>query len=413
MLPKVEILLQQKRYTEAENLLKNLLPTDPNNIHLLTLLAEVYIQTEQYDLADSLIDNAIGLAPDEPNLFYHKARIAWRKRKLDEAEILLKEAIALDPLDAQFFARLANIQLGRKKYELALETANKALSLDAENLLALNTKSFSLNRLNRTEESRTTIEGALREDPNNSYTHANYGFGLLEQGNYKKAMEHFKEALKNDPSSELAQLGVKEALKAKYLIYRLFMMFAIRMGNLTAKYQWGVILGLYFGTKFLSKLAYSNEALKPFLLPIVFLLIAFAFSTWIINPVSNLFLRFNSYGKLLLDKKEILSSNLVALALIVCLTGIAGLLMLKDQRFMGLAFFGLTMMMPLSVIFSPLKYSNAVKIYITALAAIGIAAIANTFVTNEILNPISTVYLFGIVGFMWGYNFLAIKEDNE
>ena len=32
----------------------------------------------------------------------------------------------------------------------------------------------------------------MREDPNNSYTHANYGWGLLEKGNHKKALEHFK-----------------------------------------------------------------------------------------------------------------------------------------------------------------------------------------------------------------------------
>ena len=92
---------------------------------------------------------------------------------------------------------LANFKLSRKKYEEALEIANEALEIDAENILALNTRSTSLLKLNRKEESFETIEGALREDPNNAYTHANFGWGLLEKGDHKKALEHFREALKN------------------------------------------------------------------------------------------------------------------------------------------------------------------------------------------------------------------------
>ncbi|MCH5600269.1 hypothetical protein [Niabella ginsengisoli] len=63
--------------------------------------------------------------------------------------------------------------------------ADKALEIDAENLLGLNMRSSALVKLNRKEESFETIEGALRNDPNNAYTHANYGWGLLENGNAK------------------------------------------------------------------------------------------------------------------------------------------------------------------------------------------------------------------------------------
>lgn len=119
------------------------------------------------------------------------------------------------------------------------------MEIDAENLSALNARSTALNKLNRKEESFETIQDALREDPNDAYTHANYGWGLLEKGHHKEALDHFKEALANDPSFEYAQLGMLQAIKANNPIYRVFLKYSFWMSNLTAKYQWGVIIGFY------------------------------------------------------------------------------------------------------------------------------------------------------------------------
>ena len=76
------------------------------------------------------------------------------------------------------------------------------------------------------------------------------------------------------------------------------------MSNLTAKYQWGVIIGFFLGFRGLETIARNNEGLQPYLIPLNISITFIAFSTWIIAPVSNLFFRFNKYGQLLLDKKE-------------------------------------------------------------------------------------------------------------
>ena len=75
-LSKVAILVQQKKFTEAEKLLAELLGEEPNNIHLLSLLAEVNLQQDKFDQANTLTDSAIGLSPDAPYLYYIKSRIA-------------------------------------------------------------------------------------------------------------------------------------------------------------------------------------------------------------------------------------------------------------------------------------------------------------------------------------------------
>ncbi len=401
-LSKVEILIQQKKFSEAEKILTDLLSREPNNISFLYFLAEVYLQQDKFDEATRIIDSAIGQSPDTPHLFYIKSRIAIQQNKLNEAEKQINEAIRLDPYDADYMALLANIKLARKQFEEASEIASKALAIDSENILALNVRSTALNKLNRSEESFATIEGALREDPNNAYTHANYGWGLLEKGNHKKALEHFTEALKNDPNSSYAQAGMLQALKAANPVYRLFLKYAFWMSNLTAKYQWGVILGFFLILRVLNRVAANNETIEPYLTPVIIAFTLIIFSTWIITPVSNLFLRFNRYGQLLLSKKEKMSSNFVAGSLGIFITGLLLYFMLSDERFL-----------PFGVMFSPSKYKNSLLIYAVVMAFTGIAAIGLTFLTGVMFNMMTSVFMIGFFVFQWVANFLLIKEDNQ
>lgn len=411
-LEKVSILLNQEKYDAAKEILRDMLREDPNDISSMIFLVEVYIQEEQYDQAKGLLENAIGLAPNFPDLYYLQSRIALMESKMDLAESALQQAIELNALDANYFALLSNIKLIRKQYDLALENANIALGIDAENLLALNIRSTSLVKLDRTEESFATIEGALREDPNNSYTHANYGWNLLEKGKHKKALEHFKESLSKDPNFEYAQAGMKEAIKATNPIYRLFLKYNFWIGKMNAKNQWTFIIGFYIGFRILRYAAKQNEALAPFLTPIIIVAAIFAFSTWVMEPISNLFLRFNRYGKILLNKKQKLSSNLVALSLAITLCSAILAFVIPDDRFFFVAIFGFLMMMPLGIMFSPTTTKNILVYATIALASLGIIGLVTLFQTGDITNIFATLFLFGIIAFQWGANFVMIKEDN-
>lgn len=410
---RVEILIQQKKFAEAENILKGLLSQDSGNIQNLSLLSEVYLQQNKLDAAKSIIENAIGISPDSPLLFYIRSRIAIQQDDYKEAETNIRHSIELDPYDADYFALLASIKLSRKQFEEALELANKALEIDAENLLGLNIRSTALIKLNKSEESFNTIKGALREDPNNAYTHANYGWGLLEKGDHKKALEHFRESLKNDPNSGYAQSGMLEALKATNPVYRIFLRDSFFMSNLTARYQWGVIIGFYIVFRILRSVATNNEALQPYLYPILVALALVAFSTWVLNPISNLFLRFNTYGKLLLDKNEKTSSNFVAAAMATFAAGVLLYFILADEKYLSVVVFGFAMMLPFSLMYAPTKYKHAFLIYAAAMSLIGVSAIVLTFTTGVLFNMLSVVFIIGFVGFQWVANYLMIQEDNK
>ncbi len=411
-LSKVGILIQQRKYDAAEKILRQLLAQEPTNIQYLALLSELNLAQNRVEESASIIEDAIGLSPDTAHLYFIKSRIDIQKDKYDDAEKSIEEALSLDPYTADYFAWFANIKLARKQYDESLRLANEALAIDPEDLLALNVRSTVLIKLNRKEESFATIEGALRNDPNNAYTHSNYGWGLLEKGDHKKALKHFKEALKNDPNFEYAQRGMIEALKATNPVYRLFLKYSFWIGNMAAKYQWGILLGLWFGTQALNQLADYSPGLRPILVPVIILLTLFAFSTWVIKPLSNLFLRFNAYGKFLLNKQEKISSNFVALALVVLLTGLGMYLYSPLDKYLIVAAYGFVMMIFCGVMFLPSKY-NYIMLYTIVMAVLGLVTIWMAFTNNAATITMAYAFVIAFIAFQWVVNFLVIKRSNR
>ncbi len=412
LLQRAQILIQQNRYDDAGDLLRNILSHDPNNVFVLAMLSQVKLHQQNLQEAEELIDSAIGLSPDTAYLFYIKANVDIQNNNYDAAENNLQQAINIDPEEANYFALWSSVKLYRKQYTRALELADAALERDAENIAGLNTRSTALLKLNRKEDSFSTIEGALAQDPTNAYTHSNYGWGLLEKGDHKKALEHFREALKNNPNLQHAQAGMAQALKAKYLLYRLFLRYAFFMGNLAKKNQWAVIIGFYLATRLINLLAKSYERLQPILIPFMVLVALFAFSTWVITPVSNLFLRLNPYGKYLLDKKEKLSSDFVGGSLLICILGIILYLLSKNDNWLLVAVFGFAMMVPLGSMFASGNNKNKLVIYSAVMFVIGVIGIVEAFNTLDPFNIFSILFLIGFVAFQWIANFMKIKQSN-
>ncbi|KYP14266.1 tetratricopeptide repeat protein [Flavihumibacter sp. CACIAM 22H1] len=410
-LQRIEVLLQQERYAEAEELLQELFRNDPTDAFVLSLLAEVKLRSGDFPAAHHYTDQSRAIDPNNPRLYYLKARIQYQEHKTADALQAIDEAIQLDPEDADYYALKAAILLQQKNFEAALDAADEALDLDAENLLALNMRTTALQKLDRAEDAFLTIEGALREDPNNSYTHSNYGWNLLEAGNHKKALEHFKLALQNDPGNEYAQQGMVQAIKAGNPVYRLFLKYSFFMTNLTGKYQWGVIIGFYVGVRILRGLAASNEALRPFLLPLIILLTLVAFSTWIITPVSNLLFRLHPYGKFMLDKEEIKSANFVGLSLAVSLLGFIAFLFSGVPGWMVLGFLGFTLTIPLGTMYASSNTRWVLLWYPAAMALVGALAVVETLRTGELFNAYSTAYLIGLFAYQWIANALVIREN--
>jgi len=153
------------------------------------------------------------------------------------------------------------------------------------------------------------LQNALRLDPDSADTHATLGWNYLQNGNRAKANEHFREALRLDPDSEWARQGILETLRTYNPLYRPLLKFFLWMQTLTGRAQWGVIIGLYVVYRIILATARANPEWGPYLMPLIFVYIAFVAATWIGQPLMNLALRLHPLGRLALSREERIAAN--------------------------------------------------------------------------------------------------------
>jgi tetratricopeptide (TPR) repeat protein len=410
IIQRATLLIQHRRYEEAMRELQNILASEPNHAYALALMGVSSTELGKHDDALKYIQEALGANPDNPYFLYLMGLVYTRKNKLKEATKFVQSAITFDPHNADYFGLLAMIKLDEKEWEHALTFANRGLEVDPENLVCLNSRSTALLKLNRKEESYQTIKDALHNDPHNSYTHANKGWGLLEHGDHKKALESFREALKLDPENEHAKAGMVEALKARYWFYRVFLQYVFWLTNKNSKYQWVFVLGLWFGVRMLNSLSESNPGLAPFVKPLIYAYAAFAISTWIVNPLSNLFLRLNVYGRYALTADETRASTFTGIGFIIALIGGIGVLTTDLNVFGGMTIYGIGFMILCGSMFKPTEKS---KRAIAMAAAIGLSLVGLLFVVTEFLGgsapELFNVFIFGTIAYQFLLNALITR----
>jgi hypothetical protein len=149
----------------------------------------------------------------------------------------------------------------------------------------------------------------LTRDPDNAVTHANMGWALLESGDPEKALHHFQEALRIDPTSEWARSGIIEAMKARHIIYRWMLGYFLWMMCFSPKVQLALLFGIVIGNSVLANLAENIPLLRPLKVPIIVCYLLFVLMTWIAQPLFNLILRLNRFGRLALSREQIVESN--------------------------------------------------------------------------------------------------------
>ncbi|MCC5931652.1 MAG: tetratricopeptide repeat protein [Cyclobacteriaceae bacterium] len=411
LLQRARFFLEQKRFEDAEVALRQILGDEPANAEVLVLLALCLKEKGDHSTAVQVIQQAIAANAGYDPAYYIYSVLLFRNQKIEEARKQLDIAISINPFHAEYFGMMAQIHLVRKQFLQAFEVARKGLAIDPDNINCLNVQTTALVKLNRKDEARQSIEKALEKDPENAHTHANVGWSLLEKNDPEPALEHFKKSLQLDPQSEYAKAGMVEAMKAKYLPYRLFLRYAFWMSKLRGTYQWLVIIGFYLFYRLLSHTAQQMPQLQMVIYPFLILLLLVAVSTWIIVPLSNLFLRFNLYGRYALTREDTISSTWVGLALV---TGLLSLLIYVISQFfvlMALAIYAFTMMIPLSHMFSEKRKKQNWRLpYVIALGMIGALAVVNVGI-NEETGPALSLYILGLLGFQLLVNVSASRNS--
>ena len=292
-------------------------------------LALCLTRREQFRQATEEAETAIGLAPDLAFAHYAMASVLEDRGRLEEAQTAIDEAIRLDPEEPDYFAQQAQIQLNRRRWREALEATEEGLRLDPEHAACTNLRAFAQVQLGRKDDAAQTIDTALARDPENPFTHANHGWARLHQGNHTAALEHFREALRLQPTLEWARQGLVEALKARYPVYGLMLRYFLWMSTLSRRAQWAVILGGMIGYRVLRGVARTNPALAPWITPLLIVYGIFVLLTWTADPLFNLLLRLNRFGRYALSQEQVRAANWVGACLL--LAGMLGLVAWATQ----------------------------------------------------------------------------------
>lgn len=405
-LARAQMLIERSRYEQAIGELQRHLADDPNNPLVHAQLALCLSELKKHQEATEAAGRAVHLAPDLAFSHYVLAETYYARNRLPQALAAANESIRLDPEDADHWGLLARIHFASSRWRPALEAVEKGLEIDPENVACANLRAMCLVKLGRRGEAGATIDTALARDPENALSHANQGWTLLEQRRPQQAMEHFRESLRINPELEWARLGIVEAMKARHGVYRWLLMWFFWMSRLPPRAQFGVVIGGYFGVQYLRSLEKTHPDWSVWITPLCIVYCVFAVMTWIADPLFNLILRLNRFGRLALSREQVVASNWLGLSLTAALAMLAFAL-ISDRGDAYFAAFACGMLcIPLSSIYRcrPGKPRLLMGVFTIALAAIaGLACLPTLLLPDALVGmPLFSLSLRCIQLFVWG-----------
>ena len=172
--------------------------------------------------------------------------------------------------------------------------------------------------------------------------------------------------------------------------------------------QWGVILGAYFGYQVVRGVANNNPQLSPYLTPLLVLYALFVYLTWTGKTLFNLFLRLDSFGRLVLTPRQILVSNVVGSMLLL---GILSLVVgwsvpLFPASAVGYVLALLVIPVAHTLEREPGRNQKILFAYTTGLALVAVLGIGALLVNAPIFFNLAQLFFFGIFAFGWIGNIL-------
>ncbi len=336
---RAQLLYEQGRHKMAVEEARLALGEDPDNLEAGIVLALALIDLEKFDEAETAAGRAIGLAPDFAVTHYVMARVLHGRNRIREATSAIREAISLDPHAADFHGFLAALLYEQYQWRDALAASGKGLENEAEHVACGNIRAMALVKLGRMEEAGRTMDATLARSPEDSFSQATRGWTRIEEHNPQEALEHFREAIRLDPTSESARAGIVEALKARNPVYGLFLRYLLFMAKLPPGLQMALVFGALFGIQILGGLRRSHPEWSGWIFGVEIAYLGLVLLSWTAIPFFNLLLRFNPMGRHALTEEQTLEANWIGMLLGLGAASLGGYFLYGSTYLWGAVFF--------------------------------------------------------------------------
>jgi tetratricopeptide (TPR) repeat protein len=407
-LNRAQSLMDVDRYDMALKELEKTMELNPDNGQAWLLMLICYTKMGRIDKAIDIARQLLSVHPEEPLIYFLLALNLVDKEELKEAEEIALAGLNIAPNYVNLFGVLGRIHLIRKDWEKALEYANEGLAIDPSAVDCLNIRVKALTQLGRKEELKASMEDTLSAAPNNPYTHNNIGWSKLQSGDHQGAKEHFAEALRINPNLEDARVGLLEALKAKNFFYRIFLNWMFWMAKKTEGSQWFIVIGLYFGARYLNRISSDY----PFLIPVVVLLAIAFYMTWVMTPLFNLFIKMDKTARHALTPEESSAANIVGVGVLV------GSMAILTYAITGLDIASLVAIFALSIVIPSYMYFNFkntthemhAKVSVLSFWGLGGLAMTGTLLGLPWAGGLWTLYFLGFIGYQFVVNYWNMKK---
>ncbi len=354
----------------------------------------------------------VGQIPYVPFAHNVLALVEFDRRRYREAEQAAQESLALDPEQAAVLVILASCYGNRRQWAEMLTAAEAGLACEADHSDCLRLRSVAPARLGRGAEARATSTRAIAEHPEDADLWEVRGWQLLEDRQPRAALEAFREALRLEPDNAGAREGIVTALKARHLVYRWLLTYFMWSASLSPKAQGMLLLGQFIFVRMARSMEANVPALKVVIGVLLIAFSLFVLMTWIADPLLNLLLRLNRFGRLALDRDKIVESNWVGACVLAAIVAIVSWPLTWNAAALVMAGVAVLLLIPLKVTFvyprGPLRIAMGLLTATLATAATGSVIVLGIYGVPERGEPgfvfsslaLTTLVLCGVIAFL-------------
>ncbi|MCC7530060.1 MAG: tetratricopeptide repeat protein, partial [Candidatus Melainabacteria bacterium] len=303
------LLLFERRPEMAAKELLAALAEEPDDSYSHALLGLCLMNAKDKDGAFAQVKEAIKLDPESAFAFYALAKCHHDVLNMLDAEVAIDEALRLEPWNTTYWGLLSNIQIEQGELKEALKSAETGLEMSPEDVHCHNLRALLKTKLGQKEEAKHSLDTAMAAAPEDALTHAYRGWALIEHHNHAESIEHFREALRLDPTLEWARQGLVKALQVRHWLFQL----QVKLKNGGALAIIAILVAVMYGLPiiFTSPTGLLAQAigLTVFLcgLGVTFLIILFIL-LWAIpqvtTPIVHFLLVFDADGRLAMTQEE-------------------------------------------------------------------------------------------------------------
>lgn len=394
---RVELLLDQRRFTEARAMIMQGLAQDPEQPYFNAFLAYCLRMEDRDQEALEPARRALGQAPEWPFVHYVLALVHEGLGQTKQALECIAQAIQLDPTNPSHHGLQATLYFQTRQWREAIASCERGLAIDPQHAQCRGILTAAKNQLGQLDEVEHLVNESLRLDPENAFAFANKGWSCLRQGDPKEAIRHFKEALRLEPELEWARQGALESLKARNFAYRWLLAFFFKMGTLPQGAQLGVMIGLFLVFRMVRAVGEQYPGLQPYVTPLLIAYLVFCYATWVGASLANCVLLFHPFGRLAMTRQEKQNAIILAGVLVSGLAGV-GVGSYRDS-FELLATGGLLVMITLPLVGlqnAGTPKGRTIGLFMTA--AIFVCGVIGIFVAAQF----TAVALLLWIAYIWG-----------